>query len=312
MQHRRDFDVFRRRRTSTAITRCSSQPATTSCNSRTSHRCGSPSGGRTSCLVTLATPIVATDGADITLNAVLAPVHAAVGDVDGHRPQRPRPLSRSPGSTCRSSGPDFEAGGHQRQRQLLVHRAGRRGRTRSSSTTQPGTTPPSGGTTRHRRALPPTSSSPTGRPRRQTPGSHSIQTPRRPSPARSPRLAAPASPAWTCRAARSEAAAVLAAPRLTPAGTTRCVSPPGHTGSSSARRRVRDWVSEYYNDVRDFSSATPVTVAAGATVANINAQLARVGDDLRQGHRAWWRRHRRRERVGELDRERRRFWLRHD
>jgi hypothetical protein len=38
-----------------------------------------------------------------------------------------------------------------------------------------------------------------------------------------------------------------------------------------------DWVSEYYNDVQNFSAATPVTVAAGATVANINAQLAKVG-----------------------------------
>ena len=36
-------------------------------------------------------------------------------------------------------------------------------------------------------------------------------------------------------------------------------------------------MSEYYNDVREFSSATPVTVAAGATVSSINAQLARVG-----------------------------------
>ena len=37
------------------------------------------------------------------------------------------------------------------------------------------------------------------------------------------------------------------------------------------------WVWEYYNDTQILSAATPVTVAAGATAASINAQLAQMG-----------------------------------
>ena len=72
------------------------------------------------------------------------------------------------------------------------------------------------------------------------------------------------------------------------------------------------WVSEYYNDVRDFAAATAVTVAAGATVAEHQRPARPGGHDHGPGHRAWWRRHRRRRACRERGRQRRRFRQRHD